>query len=65
VPAVAIGTDARAALAKTRGALKNANARIRCGADWYDAVAAEYRGEPHGQEFDATLCVEQELEVQK
>lgn len=65
MPPVVRGTDARAALAETRVALKHANARIRCGADWYEGVAAEYRGEPRGQDFDVTRCVAQDLEGRK
>jgi hypothetical protein len=42
VPELQRGSDARAALAKTRNALGEANGRLTNSAGWYDTVRASY-----------------------
>ena len=43
VPPLAEGEDARAALARSRAALKAANGNLECSAKWYKGVRARYR----------------------
>lgn len=42
VPAVAVGDDARIALARHRAALASANGNLKCSASWYAKVRAGY-----------------------
>lgn len=42
VPALSVGQDARSALARSRGALTDANGRLRASREWYDGVRRSY-----------------------
>lgn len=46
VPVLAVGEDARAALADSRGALRDANARLTQARGWYLAVRKRYAAAP-------------------
>lgn len=43
VPGVKAGDDARAALAKSRAALSEANGRLTCSKRWYEQVRRSYK----------------------
>jgi hypothetical protein len=42
VPTIKAGDDARSALARSRGALKQANGNLTCSRKWYDGVRKNY-----------------------
>lgn len=42
VPGVKVGDDARAALAKHRAALAEANGNLKCSSQWYATVRSGY-----------------------
>lgn len=44
VPALQAGQDARSALARTSGALRDANGRLTASRDWYEGVRRNYEG---------------------
>jgi hypothetical protein len=46
VPALTAGQDARSALARSRGALSDANGRLTASREWYDGVRRSYGSGP-------------------